>query len=238
MEAGSLIGTVVVPLPWYKRVLPTALTVSRAYATIVILVLFEYGWYLIGLGVLVAAEATDYLDGKLARHWGVTSPLGAFLDTLVDKLLHVPLFSYFLFSPKPNLPHFFLIRDVVVRIGYGWLFLAIISIEVLLIWTRFSEHMQARIDWLSRVLRVGSYGELKVVKKKDAKIFGKVKTWIHAFSIGFYTLAVALSVRSLIGTCPVLIPAIVTAAQVLATVAVVFAILSLQSRFTLRLGRQ
>ena len=238
MEASSLTGTAVVPLPWFKRVLPTALTVSRAYATIAILVLFEYGWYLTGLGVLIAAEATDYLDGFFARRWGVTSPLGAFLDTLVDKLLHVPLFSYFLFSPKPKLPHFFLIHDVVVRIGYSWLFLAILSIEVLLIWTRFSEHMQSKIDWLFRVLRIKSYGKLRVVEKNDAKIFGKIKTWIHAFSISFYTLAVALVVRSLIGTCPVLIPTIVTAAQVLAMVAVVFAILSLLSRFTFRLGRR
>jgi phosphatidylglycerophosphate synthase len=225
MEASSLIGTDAVPLPWYKKHLPITLTVSRAYAAIAILVLFEYEWYLTGLGVLVAAEATDYLDGYFARRWKITSAQGAFLDTLVDKLLHVPLFSHFLFTPKPKLPHFFLIHDVVRRIGYDWLFLAIMSIEVLLIWTRFSKHMQSKIDWLFRVLRIRSYGRLQVVEKNDAKIFGKIKTWIHAFSIGFYTLAVALVVRSLIGACPVLIPAIVTAAQVLAMVAVVFAIL-------------
>ena len=247
MEASSLIGTSVaasvatdaVSFPWYKKVFhPTALTVSRAYATIAILILYEYGWYLTGLGVLVAAEATDYLDGYLARRWKLTSSRGAFLDTLVDKLLHVPLFSYFLFSPKPKLPHFFLIHDVVLRIGYGWLFLAIVSIEVLLIWTRFSKHMQSKIDWLSRVLRVGSYGELKVVKKNDAKIFGKIKTWIHAFSIGCYAVATAMVSRSLAGDRPVLTPVIVTAAQVLAIIAVVFALLSLQSRFTFRLGRR
>lgn len=238
MEASSLMGTAAVPLPWCKRFLPTALTVSRAYAAIAILVLFEYGWYLTGLGVLVAAEATDYFDGYLARRWKVTSPQGAFLDTLVDKLLHVPLFSYFLFSPKPKLPHFFLIRDIVVRIGYGWLFFVIVLIEALLIWTRFSEHLQSKIDWLFRVLNLGSYGQLRVVKKNDAKIFGKVKTWIHAFSISLYTLAVALVVRSLVASCPVLVQVIVTAAQVLAMVAVVFAILSLQSRFTFRLGKR
>ncbi len=238
MEASSLMGTAAVPLPWYKKHLPMMLTVSRAYAAIAILTLFEYEWYLTGLGILVAAETTDYLDGYLARRWKVVSPQGAFLDTLVDKLLHVPLFSYFLFSPKPQLPHFFLIRDIVLRIGYGWLFLAIISIEVLLIWTRFSKHMQSKIDWLFRVLRIRSYGQLRVVEKNDAKIFGKIKTWIHAFSISFYTLAVALVVRSLIGTCPVLIPTIVTVAQVLAMAAVVFAILSLQSRFTFRLGKR
>jgi phosphatidylglycerophosphate synthase len=237
METSSLIGTAIVPLSWYKKVLPTTLTVSRAYATIVILVLFEYEWYLTGLAVMVAAEATDYLDGYLARRWRVTSPRGAFIDTLVDKLLHVPLFSYFLFSPKPKLPHFFLIHDVVVRIGYGWLLLAIASIEVFLIATRFSKTMQKFIDWLLRLLHIKPFVDLQVIEKKDANIFGKIKTWIHAFSISFYTVAVAMVVRSLIGACPVLIPSIVTAAQVLAIVAVVFAILSLQSRFTLRIGR-
>jgi CDP-diacylglycerol--glycerol-3-phosphate 3-phosphatidyltransferase len=31
--------------------------------------------------------ATDWFDGRLARRWGVTTRLGAFLDTTADKLL-------------------------------------------------------------------------------------------------------------------------------------------------------
>jgi CDP-diacylglycerol--glycerol-3-phosphate 3-phosphatidyltransferase len=34
-----------------------------------------------------AAAATDWIDGRLARRWGVTSKLGSFLDTTADKLL-------------------------------------------------------------------------------------------------------------------------------------------------------
>lgn len=37
--------------------------------------------------VFVAAAATDWFDGRLARRWGVTSKLGSFLDTTADKLL-------------------------------------------------------------------------------------------------------------------------------------------------------
>ena len=37
--------------------------------------------------VFVAAAVTDWLDGRLARRWGVTTRLGAFLDTTADKLL-------------------------------------------------------------------------------------------------------------------------------------------------------
>jgi CDP-diacylglycerol--glycerol-3-phosphate 3-phosphatidyltransferase len=34
-----------------------------------------------------AAAATDWVDGRLARRWGVTSKIGSFLDTTADKLL-------------------------------------------------------------------------------------------------------------------------------------------------------
>jgi CDP-diacylglycerol---glycerol-3-phosphate 3-phosphatidyltransferase len=37
--------------------------------------------------VFLAAAATDYLDGRLARRWEVTSQLGSLLDTTADKLL-------------------------------------------------------------------------------------------------------------------------------------------------------
>jgi CDP-diacylglycerol---glycerol-3-phosphate 3-phosphatidyltransferase len=37
--------------------------------------------------LFVIAAATDWFDGRLARRWGVTTALGAFLDTTADKLL-------------------------------------------------------------------------------------------------------------------------------------------------------
>src|SRR5579875_1238212 len=37
--------------------------------------------------VFLLAASTDFLDGRLARRWGVTSELGSFLDTTADKLL-------------------------------------------------------------------------------------------------------------------------------------------------------
>ena len=37
--------------------------------------------------VFLVAAATDWFDGRLARRWGVTTKLGAFLDTTADKLL-------------------------------------------------------------------------------------------------------------------------------------------------------
>jgi CDP-diacylglycerol---glycerol-3-phosphate 3-phosphatidyltransferase len=37
--------------------------------------------------VFAVGAATDWIDGRLARRWEVTSRLGAFLDTTADKLL-------------------------------------------------------------------------------------------------------------------------------------------------------
>ena len=33
------------------------------------------------------AAATDWVDGRLARRWGITTKLGSFLDTTADKML-------------------------------------------------------------------------------------------------------------------------------------------------------
>ena len=42
---------------------------------------------LITAALFCVAAATDWVDGRLARRWGVTSKLGSFLDTTADKLL-------------------------------------------------------------------------------------------------------------------------------------------------------
>src|SRR5213078_3411265 len=44
------------------------------------------------LVVFVAAALTDLLDGYVARHHGLSSRLGAFLDPMADKLLLVSSF--------------------------------------------------------------------------------------------------------------------------------------------------
>lgn len=42
---------------------------------------------LAALVLFCVAAATDWVDGRLARRWGVTTKLGSFLDTTADKLL-------------------------------------------------------------------------------------------------------------------------------------------------------
>jgi CDP-diacylglycerol--glycerol-3-phosphate 3-phosphatidyltransferase len=41
----------------------------------------------VAAALFCVAAATDWIDGRLARRWGVTTKLGSFLDTTADKLL-------------------------------------------------------------------------------------------------------------------------------------------------------
>jgi CDP-diacylglycerol---glycerol-3-phosphate 3-phosphatidyltransferase len=41
----------------------------------------------VAAALFCVAAATDWVDGRLARRWGVTTTLGSFLDTTADKLL-------------------------------------------------------------------------------------------------------------------------------------------------------
>jgi CDP-diacylglycerol--glycerol-3-phosphate 3-phosphatidyltransferase/cardiolipin synthase len=73
------------------RSLPNILTVARIVAVPLVVVLFYWTsntWAdpLAAL-VFILAAITDWIDGYLARKWGVTTPLGAFLDPVADKLM-------------------------------------------------------------------------------------------------------------------------------------------------------
>lgn len=43
--------------------------------------------FVAGATLFAVAAATDFLDGYLARRWGVSTTMGSFLDTTADKLL-------------------------------------------------------------------------------------------------------------------------------------------------------
>ncbi len=70
--------------------IPNLLTVLRV-ALIPVIILFFYltfSWsYLATSAIFSLAAITDWFDGYLARRWEQSTPLGAFLDPVADKLM-------------------------------------------------------------------------------------------------------------------------------------------------------
>jgi len=67
-------------------------TATRIVLTPVVMALIlvadgDDGIELLAAALFCVAAATDYVDGRLARRWNVTTKLGSFLDTTADKLL-------------------------------------------------------------------------------------------------------------------------------------------------------
>ncbi|MEX0603215.1 MAG: CDP-diacylglycerol--glycerol-3-phosphate 3-phosphatidyltransferase [Marinobacter sp.] len=70
--------------------LPNILTMSRIVMIPVFVVIFylPYGWsYVTAAAIFALAAATDWLDGYLARKLDQSTPFGAFLDPVADKLM-------------------------------------------------------------------------------------------------------------------------------------------------------
>ena len=73
-----------------KLTLPTILTLIRiAMIPVLAAVYFlPYGWTNFAAAAVFAfASVTDWLDGWIARRFHLTSPFGAFLDPVADKLM-------------------------------------------------------------------------------------------------------------------------------------------------------
>jgi cardiolipin synthase len=70
--------------------LPNLLTVARIAAIPLLVACAAVGqaaWDLAACGIFALAGATDWLDGRLARHLNLHSDLGRMLDPIADKLL-------------------------------------------------------------------------------------------------------------------------------------------------------
>jgi CDP-diacylglycerol--glycerol-3-phosphate 3-phosphatidyltransferase len=63
--------------------------------------------------IFVVAAFTDWLDGYLARKWDQTSPFGAFIDPVADKLIVAIALVLILYKT----PNWYILLPVVVIIG-------------------------------------------------------------------------------------------------------------------------
>jgi CDP-diacylglycerol--glycerol-3-phosphate 3-phosphatidyltransferase len=69
-----------------SRALAIGTSVRIVASPVILGLLLGHDWTAAAVLFLIAA-ATDFVDGRLARRWEVTTKLGSFLDTTADKLL-------------------------------------------------------------------------------------------------------------------------------------------------------
>ena len=88
--------------PW---TLPNLLTFARLVALPFLITAILEGRHGQAFGIFFAAAVTDFVDGFLARNFGMASPLGALLDPLADKLFLVSSFIVFALPSTPTAIH-------------------------------------------------------------------------------------------------------------------------------------
>ena len=90
------------PPPWDRRSLnlPNLITISRLLLAFVLFALIDAGsWWLLSAVIFLVAATTDFLDGYLARAYGMVTVLGRILDPFVDKIIVCGAFIFLLSEP-------------------------------------------------------------------------------------------------------------------------------------------
>ncbi len=154
--------------------LPDQLTVARAASVPLVVLLYAWDfpnneyW---ATAVFCVAMATDWLDGRIARARGLTSPLGSLLDPIADKVLVLAVLIM-------------LIED---GIWPAWMVAAIVARELLVSGLR-----QAAIE-RGVVLAARDLGKLKTwAQALAAALGGFAAAGAWSDSVGWWALLVAL----------------------------------------------
>jgi cardiolipin synthase (CMP-forming) len=88
--------------PW---TLPNLLTFARLVALPFLVDAILDGDHMQAFAIFFAMAVSDFVDGYLARHFGMASPLGALLDPIADKLFLVSTFIVFALKSTPSNVH-------------------------------------------------------------------------------------------------------------------------------------
>lgn len=104
----------------WKMNLPMWLTYLRAAMAPVILAILMSGWQgpagWVAAVLFILASLTDWLDGMLARRYGVESNMGKFMDPIADKILVLGAIVMLLAMGRvdPLMVFLFLARDIFI----------------------------------------------------------------------------------------------------------------------------
>jgi archaetidylinositol phosphate synthase len=98
---------------------PTQVTLAAAGLGILGAVFLTFGtfrWRMAAIAVVTASTLLDILDGTVARNTGRSSPLGAFLDLILDRVVEAAIIIAFAFTfPATHWPGMFFLAFVIIN---------------------------------------------------------------------------------------------------------------------------
>ncbi len=98
---------------------PTQVTLAAAGLGILGAVFLTFGtfrWRMAAIAVVTASTLLDILDGTVARNTGRSSPLGAFLDLILDRVVEAAIIIAFAFTfPATYWPGMFFLALVIIN---------------------------------------------------------------------------------------------------------------------------
>lgn len=94
--------------------IPNTLTVARLLAVLPVICLFRLGHGPAAAGLFIVAMLTDCIDGWYAKRYGQETPLGLYLDPVVDKIVILALLYELANAGYINwaVPHLLLTREL------------------------------------------------------------------------------------------------------------------------------
>jgi len=163
-----------------RLTLPTILTLFRIAMLPVMVVVFYApfrGANIAASAVFIAAALTDWLDGWIARRYGLTSAFGAFLDPVADKLMvAVTLFLIVQDNPTRTLA---VISAIIVGRE--------ITISALREWmAEIGEHIRVRVAGIGKIKTIAQLVALVVLLYQKAYLDS-----YGLFHVGEVLLAIA-----------------------------------------------
>ena len=94
------------PFLFRKPVNPNLLTVLGALISLVAAAALAFGWFVAGGVLVLLGGACDLVDGVIARHHGLSTRFGAFLDSTLDRLADMALLlgiaMYYVLQGEPG----------------------------------------------------------------------------------------------------------------------------------------
>jgi len=82
----------VVPFLFRRPIDPNLLTVTGTLVSLVAAAMFPFGWFVSGGLLILVGGVFDLVDGVVARHHGISTRFGAFLDSTLDRFVDMALF--------------------------------------------------------------------------------------------------------------------------------------------------